>query len=132
MAKSDTSLLGEALEGYSGQLPSLPLPLGEIRTVTISCAPYLVDERDRDNPSETTGNKVLVVDIIADDAEEFTIYLQSGMLTALARANRLAGLPIDTLVVGSRYSIVKTGVGNARPGRNAPNLYTWRYVSAPN
>lgn len=131
MAKTDPSLLSEALEGYSGQLPSLPLPLEEIRTVTISCAPYLVDERDRDNPTETTGSKVLVVDVIADDADEFTIYLQSGMLTALARANRLAGLPIDSLVIGSRYSIVKTGTGTARPGRNAPNLYTWRYVSAP-
>jgi len=122
------SLLTDALEGFNGQLTVLPLALGEPRTVHIASEPYLVDERDINNPTETTGNRVLVVDVTdSDSGGDYTVYLQAGMLTALARANRLAGLPIDTLEVDSSYTIVKTGVGTARNGRHAPNLYTWRY-----
>jgi len=123
------SLLTNALEGFSGQLPSLPLPMREAVTVVIASEPYEVDERDINNPTETTGNKVLVVDVATNDGETYTVYLQAGMLTALARANRLAGLPIDTLELGATYTLTKTGIGTARNGRNAPNLYTWKYMN---
>lgn len=134
MTTKDTptnSLLADALAGFSGQLPSLPLETGVSQNVTIASEPYQVDEREMDNPGETTGNKVLVVDVICNaDGNTYTVYLQSGMLIALARANRLAGLPLDSLPLHSTYNITKVGVGKARPGRSAPNQYVWEHVTS--
>jgi len=124
------SLLTDALEGFSGQLPSLPLEMGRTVTVVIASEPYEIDERDINNPTETTGNKVLVVDVNTEDGGAYTVYLQAGMLTALARANRLAKLPLDSLELEATYTITKTGIGTARNGRNAPNLYTWEYMDS--
>lgn len=118
------SILSAAMQDVSSQLPAIPLPLNEAVTFTVDGEVYEIPARDPNDRTKTTDKMVPVVDVNSGK-DTFTVYLQTGIVTALARANRKAGLPLDTLPVGSQHTLTFTGKGLAQQGRNAPNLYTW-------
>lgn len=102
-----------------------------------------MDQRDQ---TDTNGNvkqfkdgtprKQWVISLEKNDGEVVSLYASGGkftpatgtghsMQTAIGIAVREAGA--DSLDIGGELAVAHTGLGEAKPGQNAPKLYTAQY-----